>query len=317
MSKAKVIHKDGLFVRKDKSRSSEWVRIIPCGEEFEFYEEYKGWLKVADGWVVCNDVYIKPTEVTPESVLSDWAIYDTTNEAHILNRPCYKDLILGEKVSWYVAVGTPSFTVYKDDYRVYELTGSSIKLGEKGSVFYIENDNYYGIVKNHKQNGAYQYVNVVGNSILANEYISLDLEYAASDAVEDTGEDFAIISFSSTAKTVIIKTISCETYITNGYFYRNCSFDLKTLDEEFIPDTIARKTDVENLPTLNSDNEFRGYSSFYGGVTINHDGYGYVNSPLVYESEALILKSSSIFSDKWFRITVDDNGTLTATEVTK
>lgn len=64
MSKAKVIHKDGLFVRKDKSRSSEWVRIIPCGEEFEFYEEYKGWLKVADGWVVCNDVYIKPVEVT-------------------------------------------------------------------------------------------------------------------------------------------------------------------------------------------------------------------------------------------------------------
>ena len=64
MSKAKVIHKDGLFVRKDKSRSSEWVRIIPCGEEFEFYEEYNGWLKVADGWVVCNDVYIRPTEVT-------------------------------------------------------------------------------------------------------------------------------------------------------------------------------------------------------------------------------------------------------------
>ena len=64
MSKAKVIHKDGLFVRKDKSRSSEWVRIIPCGEEFEFYEEYKGWLKVVDGWVVCSDVYIKPTEVT-------------------------------------------------------------------------------------------------------------------------------------------------------------------------------------------------------------------------------------------------------------
>lgn len=64
MSKAKVIHKDGLFVRKDKSRSSEWVRIIPCGEEFEFYEEYKGWLKVADGWVVCNDCYIQPVEVT-------------------------------------------------------------------------------------------------------------------------------------------------------------------------------------------------------------------------------------------------------------
>lgn len=64
MSKAKVIHKDGLFVRKDKSRSSEWVRIIPCGEEFEFYEEYNGWLKVADGWVVCSDVYIQPVEVT-------------------------------------------------------------------------------------------------------------------------------------------------------------------------------------------------------------------------------------------------------------
>lgn len=63
MSKAKVIHKDGLFVRKDKSRSSEWVRIIPCGEEFEFYEEYKGWLKVADGWVVCSDTYIQPVEV--------------------------------------------------------------------------------------------------------------------------------------------------------------------------------------------------------------------------------------------------------------
>ena len=78
MSKAKVIHKDGLFVRKDKSRSSEWVRIIPCGEEFEFYEEYNGWLKVADGWVVCNDVYIKPVEVTGGPVFDEVVVKSST-----------------------------------------------------------------------------------------------------------------------------------------------------------------------------------------------------------------------------------------------
>lgn len=69
MSTAKVIAKEGLYVRSDRNRKSTPVRTMAYGEEFEFIEEYKGWLAVEDGWVKLSDAWVKPVEMSGSAEL--------------------------------------------------------------------------------------------------------------------------------------------------------------------------------------------------------------------------------------------------------
>ena len=92
MSTAKVIAKEGLYVRADRNRKSEPVRTMAYGEEFEFIEEYKGWLAVEDGWVMLSDAWVKPVEMSgsaelpfgektePETFIGSYTIENVTKK---------------------------------------------------------------------------------------------------------------------------------------------------------------------------------------------------------------------------------------------
>lgn len=79
----------------------------------------------------------------------------------------------------------------------------------------------------------------------------------------------------------------------NDYHTASITFPLsiKTLDEKFIPDTIVRTSDLESIVTKEELEN--------GTMT------------------EFVLKSSTPDSTKLFKIAVDDNGTITATEITE
>ena len=123
---------------------------------------------------------------------------------------------------------------------------------------------------------------------------------------------------------------------TDGYFFAN-GFDTTALKEEDMPnDTFCVEVYVENKSAKAFLNCFSNGSNHWGvsGFAVITDGYSqtgeilYVSSNTIstYSAKGLfltfgapssmLLKSSTNNSTKKFRITVDDTGTLKATEVT-
>lgn len=123
---------------------------------------------------------------------------------------------------------------------------------------------------------------------------------------------------------------------TEGYFFTN-GFDTTELKKEDMPDdTFFVDVYVENRSARAFLHCFSEGSNHWGvsGFAVITDGYSrtgeilYVRSNTIslYSAKGLfltfsapssmLLKSSTNNSNKQFRITVDDTGTLTATEVT-
>ena len=124
---------------------------------------------------------------------------------------------------------------------------------------------------------------------------------------------------------------------TEGYFFVN-GFDMTALKKEDMPKDVFRTfVYIENLGATAFINCFSTGSDHWGvsGFAIITDGYSrtgeilYVSSNTIspYSAKGLfltfrapssmLLKSSTTNSAKQFRITVDDNGTISATEVTQ
>ena len=94
MSTAKVIAKEGLYVRADRNRKSEPVRTMAYGEEFEFIEEYKGWLAVEDGWVMLSDAWVKPVEMSGSAELPFGE--EVVTETEVLFSQTVTDVVITE-----------------------------------------------------------------------------------------------------------------------------------------------------------------------------------------------------------------------------
>lgn len=126
-------------------------------------------------------------------------------------------------------------------------TGSSttIQIGSRYKLS-INNINEYSstifVCTRAKVVGAYQYCNVLGNAQLGVDAGFLDGNNA-SYPIADTGENFCFLAYQNAAKNVIISTVK-NTRITNFY---TVTGEIIQLDEKYIPDTIARTSDVRDI----------------------------------------------------------------------
>jgi len=169
-------------------------------------------------------------------VQSDWNESDQTSQAHILNRVCYEDYEYNEMVSG--NLGTTLANGYYFKGQVVE--SNPITLGETYRVIY--NGNEYMLESHECINDSNATIVYLGNAII--------LEKTSSNYtdMQDTGEPF-VFTYSDITKTL---SISAEDSGVPFTVEKQLSV-LKQLDEKFIPDTIARASEVNELNALVGD----------------------------------------------------------------
>ena len=206
---------------------------------------------------------------------------DETSPKYIANRPCY-----------YAKTETRSYsyiqeaTTLIEEFQLYwygsYVNGPTITSGKKYRVGTDEKiytcERYFA--------GANNYPNIIGNASLVASYLGI------TEPVPDTGEDWAYVNRStSPMASMFAKTKSCK---YRDYIYE-VTDAIKKLDPILLPDEAV-------LPT----------------VTASDSGkFLRVSSTGAWEAEeGMILNSSTSGSTKKFKITVDDTGAISATEVT-
>lgn len=174
------------------------------------------------------------------NVQADWNIHDSGNMSYINNRPCY-DSIKKESIHFSIP-GSNTLN-----------SATGLYVGERSSTIPLTVGDRYDIYINSiyittttcvsmAQSGtSYTYLKVLGNTKLG-----ADLGYinnsSSSHPVSDTGEDYCLIAYSSTSKTIFIHKIQGQEmslYHVTG--------ELKQLDEKYIPDTIARTSSIDAI----------------------------------------------------------------------
>jgi hypothetical protein len=180
---------------------------------------------------------------------SNWNQNDGTKADYIENRPFYDNI---KTESIYVSSSNqPKATTLSNDLYYGTTTGSSTTI-QNGSRYKITiNINGYSSIytcTRAKLAGAYQYCNVLGNAKLGVDVGFLDGNNS-SYPIADTGEPFCFLSYSSTAKNAIIST-NQNAQISAFY---TVTGEIKQVDEKFIPDTIARVSDIPEQVVADSE----------------------------------------------------------------
>lgn len=175
---------------------------------------------------------------------SNWTQNDSTAVDYIENRPFYDSI--KSNLIYVSSSNQPTATTFSDGLYYGTTTGSSttIQNGSKYKIT-INIDGYSSTIftcTRAKLAGADQYCNVLGNAKLGVDIGFLDGNNS-SYPITDTGEDFCFLSYSSTAKNAIISTHQ-SARITAFY---TVTGELKQIDEKFIPDTIARTSDISDV----------------------------------------------------------------------
>ena len=171
------------------------------------------------------------------------------------NRIAYEDVTY-EALLWSPANGdvstpianTSSGTVY------YGTNTDDLSYINNGDIIVFESDKtieYQSVYRKGKSSSSSSYINdfyVIGNESLLTAMNKEDIPYIAVDEyiIEDTGEDFCIVikrGIASYKTWLISRTQNADygmAYIVNK--------NLKQLDEKFIPDNIARTSDIPTIP---------------------------------------------------------------------
>lgn len=245
-----------------------------------------------------NDLTNKPT--IPVQVQSDWSVYDDTSKSHILNRPCYDYVSynstsisvrkIADKCTNYnstigLYVGTvQTYADYKDiltlnrSNEIYALKFPNVNdpyIHFKYQKFWIALDNISGgtgtgtITIWGNPFLIYQSVQQYSTTLNKNLYLTVeDARQQKNPLTQDmlnTGEPFAFAqdSLSGTYLGISgggLRVCSKERF--SGDIVYQYIRDLKQLDEKFIPDTIARtsqieqKVDKSELEKLNTPKDY-------------------------------------------------------------
>ena len=183
-------------------------------------------------------------------VQSDWNESDEASQAYVLNRVCYEDYEYNETASG--NLGTTLANGYYFKGKVVE--SNPIALGEVYRVVY--NGNEYMLESHECTNDSNTTIVYLGNAII--------LENTSSNytGMQDTGEPF-VFTYSDITKTFSVSAEGSGVPFT----VEKQSKILKQLDEKFIPDSIARASDVNELNTLVGDT---GVAEQIGEALINN-----------------------------------------------
>lgn len=162
-------------------------------------------------------------------VQSDWNESDKASQAYILNRVCYEDYEYSETASG--ELGTLLTNGYY--FKGQNVSSNPIALGYTYRVIY--NKNEYILESHESMNDANTAFVYLGNAII--------LENTSSNysSMQDTGEPFVFI-FNNVTQTLSV-------YATDSgvpFIIEKQSKILKQLDDKYIPDTIARVSEVDN-----------------------------------------------------------------------
>ena len=189
----------------------------------------------------------------PGQVQPDWSVNETDNPAYVNNRPFYENAT----TTTILSDTTFEFSDYGSYCAVED--GLNITLTE-GTEYQIKIDDAI-------------YTSVCGTFDGGLPY--LGNLHVFNNALEDTGESFVFFMEGTYFLCGTTEFDAGNHIIAISQVAR----EIHTLDEKFIPDTIARVADIEA------------------------------------QKKELIIASSTEGSTKQFKITIDDTGTLTVTEV--
>lgn len=246
-------------------------------------------LPVQSDWEQTDETeldYIKnKPEIPNAQIQSDWEQCDDTAIDHIKNRTHYYTETLVEVLPETTVTSLEGVIRNGNYYGYYSSSVPGHGLFETGSEYLIIVDGveYREIARNTDLLGVYDNLDESTNKIRHYTLGSMPIAFGGYDYMGDF--------------IYVIMETPKETHTIAAYYVDST---LKQLDEKFIPNTIARAEDVDAVnDKIDALESYIDTNS--GGVTCN----------------SIILASATEDSTKKFKITVDDSGTLIATEVTQ
>lgn len=180
-----------------------------------------------------NDLTNKPDEQKQ----ADWSISNATSKAHVLNRPCYIDIIT-EPIYVSSSSNPTAQTLNSNGYYYGSIANSNFSntTGQKYKFKCSDGKGYIVTSRRARcSKTTYAYCDVLGNAALALANGNI-ISFADNSVIEDTGEPFVFLTGYTPPNRIIISTIQ-NFRIENFYNY---SENIKTLDEKLIPSTIQR-----------------------------------------------------------------------------
>lgn len=180
-----------------------------------------------------NDLTNKPDEQKQ----ADWSISNATSKAHVLNRPCYIDIIT-ERIYVSQSSNPTAKTLNNNGYYYGSIANSNFgnTTGQKYKFKCSDGKEYIVTSRRARcSKTTYAYCDVLGNAALALANGNI-ISFADNSVIEDTGEPFVFLTGYTSPNRIIISTIQ-NFRIENFYNY---SENIKTLDEKLIPSTIQR-----------------------------------------------------------------------------
>ena len=260
---------------------------------------------------------------TAEAIKPDWGEANQLSKKYIANRPCYIDR-KEEKSSLSIA---SSKTYYKDSdlywFGSFYPTNRAKAVNDGGFYRFSDEETVHKCFSYRTGGAVYTHYYIIGNAALVADALALVAD-SFGNPISDTGEDWAYVTQrNSLSSSIFSRTQNYK----QGAYIVTVSETVKQLDERMIPDTIPRKADIIlSAPQTLTDTQKQQARANIGltPVAKTHamtqsvgldakTGRLWTVPPT---GDNIVLASSTTGSTKKFRITVDDSGKLTATEVT-
>ena len=260
---------------------------------------------------------------TAEAIKPDWGEANQLSKKYIANRPCYIDR-QEKRSSLSIA---SSKTYYKDSdlywFGSFYPTDRAKAVDDGGFYRFSDEETVHKCFSYRTGGPVYTHYYIIGNAALVADALALVAD-SFGNPISDTGEDWAYVTQrNSLSSSIFSRTQNYK----QGAYIVTVSETVKQLDERMIPDTIPRKADtILSAPQTLTDTQKQQARANIGltPVAKTHamtqsvgldakTGRLWTVPPT---GDNIVLASSTTGSTKKFRITVDDSGKLTATEVT-
>ena len=259
---------------------------------------------------------------TAEAIKPDWGEANQLSKKYIANRPCYIDR-QEKRSSLSIA---SSKTYYKDSdlywFGSFYPTDRAKAVDDGGFYRFSDEETVHKCFSYRTGGAVYTHYYIIGNAALVADALALVAD-SFGNPISDTGEDWAYVTQrNSLSSSIFSRTQNYK----QGAYIVTVSETVKQLDERMIPDTIPRKADtILSAPQTLTDTQKQQARANIGltPVAKTHamtqsvgldakTGRLWTVPPT---GDNIVLASSTTGSTKKFRITVDDSGTLKATEV--
>ena len=223
------------------------------------------------------------------SIKPDWNETSTTSPKYIANRPCYY-----VRTETRISKNIPDSPVLIEDTQLYWhgtfASQNNAALVDSGEKYRFANGTEVFKCTSYRTDG-YVYYDIIGNASLVVDHIGIVAD-GYGNPVPNTGEDWAYVTVrSSLSSSMYAKTKNYQ----NGVGIYKVTETIKKLDPILLPDEAV-------LPTVTASDSGKFLRVSESGAWEAEEG--------------IILNSSTAGSTKKFKITVDDAGVISATEVT-